>query len=195
VNQSQIDLNHAESQHILEAFAYAFGHREFGLKESEFIVRYKSTKRYNFRILGRTGQVLYLAFTHVPDGSPMFITLLRRALKQLKMVKDSQPGTVIDVYDSWQQRKKDINEQFKIPTLLPKDEIVEREKFTVSVYHKGTGLIVEKECKIGKVQETRLHCWVELSELVDALKEKLSEQAENTQNAEPQAEQVTEIKL
>jgi len=183
VNQSQIEINYAETQHILEAFAYAFGHREFGLKESEFIVRYKNTKRYNFRILGKTGQVLYLAFTHVPDGSPMFITLLRRALKQLKIVKDSQPGTAVDLMDSWQRRKQDIHDQFKLPALLPKDEIVEREKFIVSVYHKGTGLIVEKECKVGKIQETRLSCWLELSELVDALREKIAEQKNAEQAA------------
>jgi hypothetical protein len=181
----QIELNYAESQHILEAFAYAFGSREFNLKDGDFVVRYRGTKKYNFRIMGKTGGVLFLIFTHEPDGSPMFLALLRRALKLVKMVKESEPGKAVDLLDSWQKRKQDINDQFKIPVLLPKDEIVEREKFTVSVYHKGTGLIVEKECKIGKVQETRLACWIELSELVDALKKKMAEKDEQAKQTTP----------
>lgn len=180
MEKQQIELNYAESQHILESFAYAFGAREFNLKDSDFVVRFKTTKRYNFRILGKSGGVLYLAFTYEPDGSPMFITLLRRALKCLKMVKESEPGKAIDIYDSWQKRKQDIKDQFRLPALLSKDEIVEREVIRVSAYHKATGLIVEKECRFGKIQETRLACWLELSELVDSLKTKM-EQLKNEQ--------------
>lgn len=146
---------------------------DYGLKESDFAIKFWWSKRFDYVI--KAGGVIRVYFTHTPKY-PDYEVMLRRCLQQVSIVKRSK-NTSIVVYGAQKELVESIHEEFKewqeLPPLLPYDELVFKTEYKVTMTHRGTGLTVVKEGKIGRkgvsVSRLMIDARLDVSDLVGAL--------------------------
>lgn len=170
-------------QLLAEKVAYSIG-KQYGLKDSDFTIQLWPTNRFEAVIKSDDSKgVIRVIVAHVIAPSrPDSIALLHRVLKNVATIKSSKPGKAIDLYIGLKGRKEEVEKEFaqfrQIPSVLKDEECEITTTIRVSVKHKETKLSVTKDCKFGKVGETVIKCRVELSEIVNAVRENLKKQEE-----------------
>lgn len=168
-------------QLLAEKVAYSLA-KQYGLKDSDFSIRLWPTNRFEASIKSDDSRgLIRVIIGHVvnPNDSNV-IALLHRVLKNVSAIKHGKPGKAIDLYIGLQGRKEEVEREYaefrSIPSVLKDSECEVTTVIRVTVKHKESGLSMTRDAQFGKVTETITKCRVELSEVVQAVKDNLEKQ-------------------
>lgn len=147
---------------------------EHELKHGDFAIKYWPSKKFDYSIKSGDG-IIRVYWTHTPKYSD-YRAMMHRCLQHVALRKrDRRVGVV--VYGAAKELQDSIRAEFKewqeLPSLLPMDEVECKELYRVEVRHRGTGMTVVKEGRVGKKGTTftrlTIDARLELSDLVSAL--------------------------